>query len=61
MLCHLKVDSIAIKYSGSVLKNKGSIPQEEADMPVFFHIDSEFAEDPKMVTGDLITLSYTFF
>lgn len=55
------MDSIAIKYSGSVLKNKGSIPQEEADMPVFFHIDSEFAEDPKMVTGDLITLSYTFF
>ncbi|XP_023374991.1 cytochrome c oxidase assembly protein COX11, mitochondrial isoform X2 [Otolemur garnettii] len=36
-------------------------PQEEVDMPVFFYIDPEFAEDPKMVNVDLITLSYTFF
>ncbi|XP_004684449.1 PREDICTED: cytochrome c oxidase assembly protein COX11, mitochondrial [Condylura cristata] len=36
-------------------------PQEEVDMPVFFYIDPEFAEDPRMVNVDLITLSYTFF
>ncbi|XP_053144547.1 cytochrome c oxidase assembly protein COX11, mitochondrial [Hemicordylus capensis] len=36
-------------------------PHEEVDMPVFFFIDPEFAEDPKMARVDLITLSYTFF
>ncbi|XP_019349731.2 cytochrome c oxidase assembly protein COX11, mitochondrial [Alligator mississippiensis] len=36
-------------------------PHEEVDMPVFFYIDPEFAEDPKMAKVDLITLSYTFF
>ncbi|XP_049717092.1 cytochrome c oxidase assembly protein COX11, mitochondrial isoform X1 [Elephas maximus indicus] len=36
-------------------------PQEEVDMPVFFYIDPEFAEDPRMVNVELITLSYTFF
>ncbi|XP_007947843.1 cytochrome c oxidase assembly protein COX11, mitochondrial [Orycteropus afer afer] len=36
-------------------------PQEEVDMPVFFYIDPEFAEDPRMLNVDLITLSYTFF
>lgn len=36
-------------------------PQEEVDMPVFFYIDPEFVEDPKMAKVDLITLSYTFF
>lgn len=36
-------------------------PQEEVDMPVFFYIDPEFAEDPKMAKVDSITLSYTFF
>lgn len=30
-------------------------------MPVFFYIDPEFAEDPRMANVDLITLSYTFF
>lgn len=30
-------------------------------MPVFFYIDPEFAEDPKMEYVDDITLSYTFF
>lgn len=30
-------------------------------MPVFFYIDPEFAEDPKMEFIDEITLSYTFF
>lgn len=30
-------------------------------MPVFFYIDSEFAEDPKMEFVSEITLSYTFF
>ncbi|XP_046660305.1 cytochrome c oxidase assembly protein COX11, mitochondrial isoform X3 [Homalodisca vitripennis] len=36
-------------------------PHEEVDMPVFFYIDSEFAEDPKMEFVNEITLSYTFF
>lgn len=36
-------------------------PKEEVDMPVFFFIDPEFAEDPKMARVDTITLSYTFF
>jgi len=34
---------------------------EQVDMPVFFYIDPEFAEDPKMEFIDEITLSYTFF
>merc|ERR1711871_449667 len=34
---------------------------EEIDMPVFFFIDPEFAEDPKMDGVNHITLSYTFF
>ena len=33
----------------------------QVDMPVFFYIDPEFAEDPKMEKVDQITLSYTFF
>lgn len=36
-------------------------PHEEVDMPVFFYIDPEFMEDPKMEFIDTITLSYTFF
>ncbi|CAH2291751.1 cytochrome c oxidase assembly COX11, mitochondrial [Pelobates cultripes] len=36
-------------------------PHEEVDMPVFFYIDPEFAEDPRMVKVDTIMLSYTFF
>ena len=36
-------------------------PQEVIDMPVFFFIDPEFLEDPKMADIDSITLSYTFF
>ncbi|XP_014272780.1 cytochrome c oxidase assembly protein ctaG [Halyomorpha halys] len=36
-------------------------PREEVDMPVFFYIDPEFAEDPKLEYVDTITLSYTFF
>lgn len=30
-------------------------------MPVFFYVDPEFADDPKMEYIDEITLSYTFF
>ena len=34
---------------------------EQVDMPVFFYIDPEFADDPWMKDVDTITLSYTFF
>lgn len=30
-------------------------------MPVFFYVDPEFAEDPRMEYVEEITLSYTFF
>lgn len=33
----------------------------QVDMPVFFFIDPEFAEDPKMEFVETIILSYTFF
>lgn len=36
-------------------------PHEQVDMPVFFYIDPDFAEDPKLEHVDTITLSYTFF
>ena len=36
-------------------------PHEQVDMPVFFYIDPEFANDPAMWKVDEITLSYTFF
>jgi len=36
-------------------------PKEQVDMPVFFYIDPEFAEDPKLENTEVITLSYTFF
>ncbi|CAH2269969.1 jg9712 [Pararge aegeria aegeria] len=36
-------------------------PHEKVDMPVFFYIDPEFMEDPKMEYVDEIVLSYTFF
>lgn len=36
-------------------------PNEEVDMPVFFYIDPDFAEDPKMHNVNNIVLSYTFF
>jgi len=36
-------------------------PQEEIDMPVFFFLDPEMAEDPAMANVGVITLSYTFF
>jgi cytochrome c oxidase assembly protein subunit 11 len=34
---------------------------ETVDMPVFFFIDPEFYEDPRMKGIDTVTLSYTFF
>ncbi|KYN03456.1 PREDICTED: cytochrome c oxidase assembly protein COX11, mitochondrial [Cyphomyrmex costatus] len=36
-------------------------PNEQVDMPVFFFIDPEFTEDPKMEFVDEVVLSYTFF
>lgn len=36
-------------------------PLEEIDMPVFFFIDPEIADDPAMENINSITLSYTFF
>lgn len=36
-------------------------PHEQVDMPVFFYIDPEFTDDPKMEYVDEIVLSYTFF
>ncbi|XP_014207229.1 cytochrome c oxidase assembly protein COX11, mitochondrial-like [Copidosoma floridanum] len=36
-------------------------PREQVDMPVFFYIDPEFTEDPKMEYINEIVLSYTFF
>ena len=36
-------------------------PHEVIDMPVFFFIDPEFLDDPRMADIDTITLSYTFF
>ncbi|CAD6227512.1 GSCOCG00001195001-RA-CDS [Cotesia congregata] len=36
-------------------------PHEQVDMPVFFYIDPEFAENPLMENLSDITLSYTFF
>ncbi|KAK0163075.1 hypothetical protein PV327_006786 [Microctonus hyperodae] len=34
---------------------------ESVDMPVFFYIDPEFADDPLLENCNIITLSYTFF
>ena len=36
-------------------------PGEKIDMPVFFYVDPEFAQDPKMRGIRHLTLSYTFF
>lgn len=36
-------------------------PGEEVDMPVFFFIDDEFANEPLLENVDTICLSYTFF
>ncbi|XP_066601184.1 cytochrome c oxidase assembly protein COX11, mitochondrial [Prorops nasuta] len=36
-------------------------PKETVDMPVFFYIDPEFFEDPKMEFVNEIILAYTFF
>nr|CAG4642141.1 EOG090X0GO2 [Eurycercus lamellatus] len=36
-------------------------PHEQVDMPVFFYIDPDFGEDPRMEKIESITLSYTFF
>ena len=33
----------------------------KVDMPVFFYIDPDFGEDPRMESIESITLSYTFF
>ena len=36
-------------------------PNEELDMPVFFYIDEQYSQDPKLEEVDEICLSYTFF
>ncbi|XP_068247600.1 cytochrome c oxidase assembly protein COX11, mitochondrial isoform X2 [Palaemon carinicauda] len=36
-------------------------PHEVVHMPVFFYIDPEFVDDPKMENVNQLTLSYTFF
>jgi len=37
------------------------LPGETVDMPVFFFIDPEYADDPQLSRINNITLSYTFF
>jgi len=37
------------------------LPGETVDMPVFFFIDPEYADDPQLSKVANITLSYTFF
>lgn len=37
------------------------LPGETVDMPVFFFIDPEWAEDPQLAKVANVTLSYTFF
>ncbi|XP_067936085.1 cytochrome c oxidase assembly protein ctaG-like [Watersipora subatra] len=36
-------------------------PHEQVDMPVFFYIDPEYTQDPKLEKINEIVLSYTFF
>ncbi len=36
-------------------------PHEEVDMPVFFYVDPEILDDPKLDDVSSLTLSYTFF
>ena len=36
-------------------------PGEEVDLPVFFYIDPDYANDPNLEYLDQILLSYTFF
>ena len=36
-------------------------PKESIEMPVFFFLDPDILEDPKMDEVNVITLSYTFF
>mmetsp|Transcript_21293 Transcript_21293/g.29863 ORF Transcript_21293/g.29863 Transcript_21293/m.29863 type:complete len:391 (+) Transcript_21293:168-1340(+) len=37
------------------------LPGETVDMPVFFFVDPEYAEDPQLARVNNLTLSYTFF
>ncbi|KAF9968138.1 Cytochrome c oxidase assembly protein cox11, mitochondrial [Mortierella alpina] len=37
------------------------IAGEQVDMPIFFFLDPEFANDPDMADVDTVVLSYTFF
>lgn len=36
-------------------------PHEQVDMPVFFYIDPDYDDDPKLYRKDEIILAYTFF
>jgi len=44
-----------------LLVREVSMLLQQVDMPVFFYIDPDFCEDPKMEKVNAITLSYTFF
>jgi len=37
------------------------LPGETVDMPVFFFVDPDYADDPQLARVNNITLSYTFF
>lgn len=51
--------SVSLKVSHETNKLPPLEPQ--VDMPVFFYIDPEYAEDPRLENVDIITLSYVFF
>lgn len=64
LLCNMRIEMLLksfYNFQCFCFEEQRLNPQEEVDMPVFFYIDPEFAEDPRMINVDLITLSYTFF
>lgn len=64
LLCLLQLFLFTLTFPPSPI----SFPQSHAyllspqvHMPVFFYIDPEFVDDPKMQNVEMLTLSYTFF